>query len=150
MYDEYARLISESIERARQLAGPHALASTMFTRFFECYPEARGIYADTDVAGFGPTKFRVVCELVLDVVRHPAYAVDNMACEIWRHRYYDVRDVAYYYALIDACRDSIQQVLADEWTPALNECWNDVIQAARATLQQAMREAARMNGERVA
>lgn len=149
MYVEYSRLIGESVARAHQLAGPQVLASAMFARFFECYPEAGGIYADTDVAGFGPTKFRIVCELILDVVRHPDYAVDNMACEVLRHRYYDVRDVAYYYALMDACRDSIQQVLGGEWTQALNDCWNDVIQAARATLQLAMREAARMNGERV-
>lgn len=142
MEQDHAGVIADCIERARALSGPQALGQAMFARFFERCPETRGIWADTEVPGFAPAKFRIVCELILDAVRHPEYAAYAMCSEICRHRYYGVRDSDYYYAMIDAGRDAIREAHGAAWTPALERCWDEVVTATRAAVQRGSREAA--------
>jgi hypothetical protein len=113
----------------------------MFHIFFDRYPEAHSIFAKTDLEDFASTKFRLLSTHILDSVKYPEYAEANMVGEVHRHHYFDVKDLAYYYAMIDACRNVVQQTLKTEWTPEINTYWNEVIQGAKASVQTAYKEA---------
>lgn len=115
----------------------------MFEVFFARHPESRNIFAKTDLEDFASTKFRLVSTHILDSIKHPEYAEANMVGEVHRHQYFDVKDVEYYYGMIDACREALQQTLTTEWTPETDEYWDEVIQSAKASIQAAYKDANR-------
>jgi len=137
----HALAISESLKQAQKKRTRAELGLRMFYFFFERYPETKNIFANTELESFAPLKFRLVSEFILDSVKNPDYALYNMVSEIYRHRYFDVKDAEYYYGLMDACCSAVQETLASEWTPAFEEYWQESLQAAKAVLQDAMHKA---------
>ncbi len=140
MYSEHESTIRDNLDLATIKQGHQQLGESMLKLFLKRYPEAQTIFNSTPVSGFSVTKFRIISDHILDSITRPEYAAHNIFSEIYRHRYFDVYDAEYYYGLIDACRDTVEEALADEWTPEINQHWNEVVQAAKATIQQAVRE----------
>ena len=141
MFEQHIECIHDCLQRAEEMSSRESLGMQMFDGFFARYPEARTIFAKTDLEDFASAKFRLVSTLILDSVKHPEYAEANMVGEVHRHQYFDVKDVEYYYGMIDACRNAVQNTLKAEWTPEINEYWDEVIQTTKASVQTAYKEA---------
>ena len=140
MYSEHEKTIRDNLALATKRRGHQDLGESMLRLFLQRHPEAQPIFSSTPVSGFSVIKFRLISDHVIDSIRRPGYAADNMFSEIYRHRYFDLYDAEYYYALIDAFRDTVEEALGNEWTPEINSHWNDVVQASKATIQKAVRE----------
>lgn len=141
MYDAHAKALGDSLKQAQLLRSRAELGLRMFDFFFERYPETKKIFSGTELESFAPLKFRLVSEFIVDAVKNHDYALYNMVSEIYRHRYFDVKDAEYYYGLMDACCRATQEALGSEWTPALQEYWQESLQAAKSVLQDAMHKA---------
>ena len=141
MYNEHAAIICSNFDQAINKCGKAQLGASMLEKFFHRYPEAKALFVGINIADFSSSKFRIISEHIIDCVRRPEHATYNMFCEIHRHNYLDINDVDYHYALIDTCREAVEEALSEEWTDELNAHWNDVVQASKAVIQQAWLEA---------
>lgn len=135
-----SNIIEQSLEAAESKVGAQALARDFFERFFKLYPETQSYFSQTDISSFGPKKFRYISEFIIDIYRHPNYAEGNLSEEVLRHQMYGLVDKEYYFALLDALQQSIQDALGEAWTPSLNETWNDANAALRHTINTAVSE----------
>ena len=60
---------------------------------------------------------------------------------MFRHRYYDVYDAQYFYGMVEAYKDAVAETLAERWTPQMEAHWAEAVEAAKAAIQTAVREA---------
>lgn len=137
MNDDHFSIISDSIAAARQRCDNQILGERLFAHFFTRFPETRDFFTHTPIPSFGPKKIRNVENMLLNALRSHAYAVDAMLSEMFRHDCYGVQDKTYFYGMLDAYRDAIREALGDDWTPTLEQYWDEALQAAKAALQQA-------------
>jgi acetoin utilization deacetylase AcuC-like enzyme len=141
IYDKHAKTICANFDQAIKKTSKAQLGVCMLEKFFLRYPEARGLFVGVDIPDFAASKFRIVSEQIIDSVKRPEHATYNMFCEIHRHAYLEIHDADYHYALIETCREAVEEALADEWTPEINEYWNDVVQSAKSVVQRAWLDA---------
>lgn len=141
IHNEHTVIIGENFDQAVKKCGSEKLGACMLEKFFQRYPEAQALFTGINIADFSSSKFRIISEHIVDCVKRPEHATYNMFCEIHRHSYLEINDVEYHYALIETCREAVEEALADQWTTEINEHWNDVVQASKAVIQQAWIEA---------
>lgn len=141
MSELHSRTVLKDIQQAELNCPRQQLGMVMFDGFFAQYPEARQLYADTHLPDFSARKFKAVSELILDSVRNPEYATCQMVSEVLRHEYFEARDVEYFYAMAEHCRQAIQQALSDEWNEEREQIWDEALSATKAVIQQAVHEA---------
>ena len=135
--ENYYRQMQDCLARAEQRVGQERLAATFFAHFFEHFPETMNYFADTDISKFGPRKYRIISTFLLDMIRHPDFAEAELTDEVRRHQDYGLKDKDYYFALIDALQLTVKEALDDEWTVAMEECWQDVSMAMKGVIRQA-------------
>ena len=140
MIDAHEKTIVDTLDLATTNWGHQKLGESMLELFLQRYPETENVFKGTPISGFSVIKFRLISEHILDSIRRPEYATQNMFTEIYRHRYFDLYDADYYYGLIDAFRDTLEEALKQAWTSEVNRHWSDVVQASKATIQDAVRE----------
>lgn len=141
MHNDHTETICHSFKQAIEKQGCSQLGINMLNRFFERHPEASAIFTGINIHDFAASKFRIISDHILDSVKRPEHATYNMFCEIHRHRYLDINDITYHFALIEACRDAVEEALTEDWTPETDEHWNDVVHASKSIIQQAWSEA---------
>ena len=142
MIGEHEETVLDTLDLATDKWGHQRLGESMLSLFLKRYPETTTVFKGTPISGFSVIKFRLISEHILDSIRRPEYATQNMFTEIYRHRYFDLYDADYYYGLIDAFRDTLEEALNQAWTSEINVHWSDVVQASKATIQEAFRESA--------
>jgi hemoglobin-like flavoprotein len=140
MYDHHIAVIEGSIQRGIEKVGLDALSANMFKQLFEQFPETASMFDVESLEGFAPEKFSIITELILDSFRHPEYAESTIQNEILRHHMYELYDKEYYFTLIESVKNCIQVALGDEWTPEMQECWDDAIAGLQGLIQKATRE----------
>ena len=113
MYEEHIQVIETSLNRAIDKVGKKVLSRTLFDLFFERYPETQSFFEETDIDSFGPQKFSVITEFLIDVLKHPDYAEVHLGHEVQRHTVYGLKDREYYFTLIDVMQESVKRALDD-------------------------------------
>ena len=141
MSGEHEKIVRETLEQAVELTSRQTIGERMFAHFFERYPEAREIFAKTPVEDFATSKLKRVNDHVLDAICREKHAADKFFSEVFRHRYYDVYDAQYFYGMVEAYKDAVAQTLGEDWTPEMEAHWKEAVEAAKAAIQTAVREA---------
>jgi hemoglobin-like flavoprotein len=139
-YQHHIQIVESSLQKAHDEAGVDVLAAQLFARFFECYPETQRYFEQTDVADFGPRKFGIIAEFLIDTLKHPQYAEGHICNEVMRHTMYGLKDKEYYFALVDAFRDSVKTALGESWNEEMEACWHDAVEGLKATIFAAAKD----------
>jgi hemoglobin-like flavoprotein len=120
----YADLINESLERVgERCADP---TQRVYERLFAENPEMRALFVrDTDGGVRGQMLYQVL-EVFLDFVGRGSYAANLIAAEIVNHENLGVppRVFASFFGTVMA---SFRDILGDDWTPAYDEAWRQLL-----------------------
>ena len=143
MSETHYQTLRDSIAQATACSSRQALGLRMFELFFARFPEAQRYFEETYIPDFAAPKFKYVSDLILDAVRNPHYATYQMVSEVMRHNYLDVQDAPYFYTMVDCCQQAVADGLGPAWNPQLATCWEESTQAAKAVVQEAIKEARR-------
>lgn len=137
MYEHHVRVLEATLARAIEKRGIDAVAAQLFELFFERFPETQAYFKGTRIASFGPRKFRIIADFLVDTLKHPVYAEGSITTEVMRHQMYGLKDRDYYFALIDCLLICVRSALAEEWTPEVEECWHDAATALKGIIGSA-------------
>ena len=140
MFEKHTEAVRGSLDNAIALSTERNLGILMLEYFFEKHPEAQKLFSGTNIPNFAARKFWVVSELLCDSIKNPEYALYMMVSEIQRHRYFDVQDSVYYYAIMDGLQHAIKTTLKDAWNAELETLWDESLQAAKNVIQGAIKE----------
>ena len=117
-------LIIQSFERASECAGditPHVYA-TLFAR----HPEMEPLFVRDKTGAVKGEMLARVIELILDFVTARSYADHLIQCEVVTHEGYGVpREI--FGTFFEAVADTLGEILKDEWTPAMDESWRELL-----------------------
>lgn len=119
-----AAVIEGSLERLAELGDdPTPL---VYARLFARHPQMEPYFwRDVDGAIKGEMLSRAF-EAILDFVGERRYADHMIGTEMITHEGYDVpRDI--FITFFETIRDTVRDVLADEWTPAQEQAWSDLL-----------------------
>ena len=117
-------LIIESLEIAAEKV--EDLAPLVYARLFADHPEMEALFwRDTNHAVKGEMLSQAI-NAVLDLVGPRRYAGVLLQCEVITHAGYDVPpDV--FAIFFSVFRLTLQDVVADAWSPAMNGAWDDLL-----------------------
>lgn len=137
MFEHHIELIEAAFKRAEEIKGKQYLAEHFFELFFENYPQTREFFKTTDFASYAPMKYRMICDLLLDTIKHPDFAEGELTDEVRRHQSFGLHDKEHFFSLVDTIEVLIREVLADEWSDELATCWNDASTAMKGIITNA-------------
>lgn len=133
----YYETLKRSLEQAEAKESKAVLADRFFRHFFERFPETQEYFSETDISKFGPEKFTIISQFLLDMVRHPDFAEAELTDEVRRHLAYGLKDKDYYFALIDALEQTIRESFPGSWGEQQAESWHDVSLAMKGVIGRA-------------
>lgn len=137
MYESHYQALERALARVEEKVGLQALSERFFALFFALYPQTLGYFSTTHIPSFAPRKYRAITAFLVDTVKHPDFAEGALTDEVRRHIIFGLVDKQHYFALIDTLEVLMREVLDDEWTPELQEYWEDVSQAMKGIITQA-------------
>lgn len=116
--------IERSLEIAAELGGD--LNRAIYARLFAAYPETEPLFAldrDGQVRGAMMTH---VFETILDFIGERHYAHRFIQTEIVTHEGYEVPRAAFsaFFAMV---RDELRAACSDQWTPAMERAWEQLL-----------------------
>ena len=117
-------LIIESLELAAERV--EDLSPLVYARLFAQHPEMQPLFwRDTNHAVKGEMLAQAI-NAILDLVGPRRYAAVLLQCEVITHAGYDVPpDV--FAIFFNVFRATLQDVVADAWTPAMGAAWDDLL-----------------------
>lgn len=124
MPDQREALITESFEIAADLC--EDLTPLVYARLFREHPDMEILFwRDKNHQVKGEMLSRVI-SAVLDFAGERLYAATMIQCEVITHEGYDVPpDV--FAVFFGTVRDTLRGVLAERWTPALDQAWASLL-----------------------
>ena len=124
MPDRREVLITESFEIAADLC--EDLTPLVYARLFREHPDMELLFwRDKNHQVKGEMLSRVI-SAVLDFAGERLYAATMIQCEVITHEGYDVPpDV--FAVFFGTVRDTLRGVLAERWTPALDQAWASLL-----------------------
>ena len=124
MPDRREVLITESFEIAADLC--EDLTPLVYARLFREHPDMEILFwRDKNHQVKGEMLSRVI-SAVLDFAGERLYAATMIQCEVITHEGYDVPpDV--FAVFFGTVRDTLRGVLAERWTPALDQAWASLL-----------------------
>ncbi len=124
MPDQREALITESFEIAADLC--EDLTPLVYARLFREHPDMELLFwRDKNHQVKGEMLSRVI-SAVLDFAGERLYAATMIQCEVITHEGYDVPpDV--FAVFFGTVRDTLRGVLAERWTPALDQAWASLL-----------------------
>ena len=124
MPDQREVLITESFEIAADLC--EDLTPLVYARLFREHPDMELLFwRDKNHQVKGEMLSRVI-SAVLDFAGERLYAATMIQCEVITHEGYDVPpDV--FAVFFGTVRDTLRGVLAERWTPALDQAWASLL-----------------------
>lgn len=137
MFERHIELIEAALKRAEEKKGKQYLAEHYFELFFQNYPQTKEFFKNTDFPTYAPMKYRMICNFLLDSVKHPDFAEGELTDEVRRHFAFGLTDKEHFFAIVDTLEVLIREVLDDEWNDELAVCWDDVSKAMKAIIAEA-------------
>ena len=124
MPDQRELLITQTFEIAADLC--EDLTPLVYSRLFRDQPEMEPLFwRDKNHQVKGEMLSRVI-SAVLDFAGERLYAATMIQCEVITHEGYDVPpDV--FAVFFGTVRDTLRGVLAERWTPALDQAWASLL-----------------------
>lgn len=140
MYEHHIQVMETTLAHAIAKRGIGTVSARLFEVFFGRFPETKRFFEGTSIESFGPRKFKIISDFLIDTLKHPVYAEGSIITEVMRHQMYGLKDREYYFALIDALVECVRYSLDEEWTPEVAECWNDAAAGLKAIIYEAAAE----------
>jgi hemoglobin-like flavoprotein len=121
-----ADAIMESLEAVAERGDP---MPAIYRRLFEAYPETRELFIMGDLAK--GHMLDEVLNVILDFIGRRTYGPHLMRAEIINHENLGVPPHAFM-AFFSIVRDGLREVAADDWTPAMETAWLELLPALDA------------------
>ncbi len=117
-------VITESLERvAERCEDPTA---AVYALLFARHPEMLDLFVrDTNGAVRGQM-LQMAIEIVLDFIGARGFSANFIACEMINHENLGVPP-AVFTSFFGVMRDAFQAILAEDWTPARDTAWRELV-----------------------
>ena len=119
--------IQDKIERSLELVAERGdPAPSVYARLFADYPEMEALFVRDTTGAIRGNMLAEVITAVLDFAGANHYGANLMRAEIVNHEHLGVPP-AKFSAFFTKTRDVFAKILGDEWTPAIDAAWREIL-----------------------
>ena len=114
-----------AIERSFELAAAQCadLTPLVYRRLFEMFPETAGMFRSQGSDLVKGSMLALTIEAILDLAGERRGPFRMMACEVASHEAYGTPP-ALFIAFFAIIRDTLRELLGDQWSPAMESEWS--------------------------